>query len=225
LQLREGAARVLGPAQFAPRQVVAGERLEVELGRAPHSSQPAQPVPQVTALAAPPSAPAQTPAARPVSTWRKLAAAGAYREAFRALSREGVEPLLRGGSAADLAQAADVARFAGRPAQARMALIALRARFPSTAPAADAAFALGRLVFGESSSALEAARWFEVYRQEQPRGAFTREVAGRLIECHVQLQHAEHAARAAREYLELFPDGPHAALARSVLDGPSPHAP
>jgi hypothetical protein len=218
LQLHDGAVRVVGPTLPAARNIVAGERLYVDLGRAPTAGPTAEPVPQVTAL--------KTQAAgvaRPLSTWRRLAAAGAHRQAFRALISEGFEALLRAGGASDLALAGDVARFAQHPAQARAALIALRARFPATPLAAEAAFGLGRLVFEQPGSAAEAARWFDVYLQEEPRGAFAREATGRLIECHVQLQHAERAERAAREYLVLFPDGPHAGLARALLGAAPQH--
>jgi hypothetical protein len=223
LKLHEGTVRVVMPAPYATREVVAGERLELELGRAvPAAAVTVQPPPEAAAL--PSSPPLQPSAVRTVSTWRKLAAAGAYREAFRALSAEGLRPLLRTGAAADLARAADVARFAQQPAEARRALIALRARFPSTQAAAEAAFALGRLEFEQPASAAEAARWFEVYLQEHPRRAFRREASGRLIECQVRLQHPDRAAQLAREYLALFADGPHASLAHAVLQGASPHA-
>jgi hypothetical protein len=63
----------------------------------------------------------------------------------------------------------------------------------------------------------EAARWFEVYLRERPRGDLAREAAGRLIEARLGARDRPAARAAARAYLARYPDGPHAALARATL--------
>ncbi len=50
---------------------------------------------------------------------------------------------------------------------------------------------------------------------EQARGAL--DAAGRLIEALRRADDSAGARRAARDYLEKYPEGPHADLARSVL--------
>ncbi|MBI5502016.1 MAG: hypothetical protein HY907_17370, partial [Deltaproteobacteria bacterium] len=58
----------------------------------------------------------------------------------------------------------------------------------------------------------------------EPRASgIAREAAGRLIEALDRAGHSEAAATAAREYLQLDPDGPHADFARALLAGePAP---
>jgi outer membrane protein assembly factor BamD (BamD/ComL family) len=62
-----------------------------------------------------------------------------------------------------------------------------------------------------------AATWFETYLRERPDGRFAREAAGRLIEAYQQSEDEDRAREAAREYLRRYPEGPHSALARTVL--------
>ncbi len=218
LRLREGAVRVVGPQLGAPRSVVAGERLEVDLGASAASARPvADATPPVATPSPALSVPEPAAPARSNPSWRKLAATGAHDQAFQLLLQQGFEPLLRTGSAADLALAADLARFADYDEEARVALLALRARFAGSILGSDAAFGLGRLAFDRRNALTEAARWFEVYMAEAPDGALRREAAGRLIECYLRLHDAERTQRAARRYLAAFPAGPHAGLARSSL--------
>lgn len=93
----------------------------------------------------------------------------------------------------------------------------VRSRFPGTEAAADAAFILGRMQF-HSGAYQTAATWFETYVRERPDGRFGREAAGRLIESYNRSADERRAREAAEKYLGRYPNGPHADLARTVLE-------
>jgi transmembrane sensor len=106
----------------------------------------------------------------------------------------------------------DALRFAGRRADASGCYLSARRRFAGSPSAALAAFALGVM----SAPAIEAGAWFETYLSEAPQGPLAAQALGRLLEG----QHTAHdprAAATAKRYLQAWPDGPHAALAR-LLD-------
>jgi TolA-binding protein len=112
---------------------------------------------------------------------------------------------------------ADAARFANRTEDAEVLLRAIRRRFPRDERASVAAFYLGRIAFDTHSSFADAATWFQTSASERPTGPLAREASGRLVEA---LEHAgDHAGarEAAVRYLEAYPDGPHAKLAKSIL--------
>ena len=115
-----------------------------------------------------------------------------------------------------LVRLADAARYASDVDAATLVLQSIRSRFPGTTAAAEAAFNYGRLVSDVRGNALAAAAWFETYLAEAADGPFAREASGRLVEAYDRLGNAAAAQRAARRYLERFPDGPHAALARRL---------
>jgi TolA-binding protein len=118
----------------------------------------------------------------------------------------------RAASAEAWLEAARAARLAGHRDEERAALLACRRRAPGQAPAAQAAYLLGR-----ASGAAEAAQWFETYLREQPQGLLAREAAGRLIESYRASGNTSAAQTAATRYLGRYPDGPHASLARQAL--------
>jgi TolA-binding protein len=229
VRLHEGSVRVEGPTLAAPRTIGAGERLDVDLRLAEASGTARAETAAVGTLAQaepgantpeampPPAASLQPTAASEAPAWRKLAAAGSFNEAFRALGPGGFERLLRSGDVGDLAQLAEVARLSAHVSEARRALLALRTRFPRTLDGSEAAFALGRLAFDRDDTPAEAARWFELYLKEQPRGSLRREATGRLLECYARLAATTRAEPVARWYLDTFPHGPHAPLARRLL--------
>jgi hypothetical protein len=67
------------------------------------------------------------------------------------------------------------------------------------------------------STPAEAARWFETYLEEQPKGMLASVAAGRLIESYQRAGDQTSAKSAATRYLASYPNGPQAALARQVL--------
>ena len=234
LSAREGRVEVSGPGIEERQVVAAGERLAVladmsqaratversSLDAPPPSPSPAPP-PAASSAAAPaassglaatdsPPPPAAT-MAKP--SWQALAAKGAYREAWEAVSPFADEVLAQG-TASDLSTFATLAAHAGESRRSREAFVALRDRHPSSSGAILAAFELGRMAFG--SDPASAARWFETYLAEAPNGALAREALGRLLELR---RSGPGGPEVARRYLDRFPDGPHASLARRTLAG------
>jgi hypothetical protein len=186
--------------------------------------------PQVTALLVPvptpasalaepepqPAARKHAPRSKPAENrdWRTLAAQGKHDEAL-AIARTAD---LADTPAEDLALLAETARHVGEVSTEEDALLLIRRRFAGTARAALAAFALGRLEFDKRHAHEKAARWFGIYLKEQSRGPLAREARGRLIEASLEAGDGDRARELAAEYLAGYPSGPHAALARGLLD-------
>jgi len=197
------------------------ERSEPELAavtQAPRIEAPAiedqELEPQPEARGAAPRA--QAPRATPVGKrdWRALAEQGKYEEAF-ALARAA---RLDDADADELALLAETARHVGEDSKEQDALLLIRRRFAGTARAALAAFALGRLEFDKRHAHEKAAQWFGIYLKEQPAGPLSREARGRLIETSLAAGERDRARTLAAEYLAGHPSGPHAALARRLVD-------
>jgi hypothetical protein len=236
LTMHEGAVVVSGPHIPPERAVVAGERLRVsvregrmELTTGPVSvdgvarPQPRVPDPAPQPCAAPvvtaapkvDAAPPIDAAPRPqpeAPAWKELAARGKYREALAAAEGAGFEHEVAHASSADLLLLADAARLGGSPARARVALLAARSRFGARG---HTAFLLGKIAADQGGSAGDAASWMETYLREDPRGAFAEQALGRLVE--LSRRDPEAASRAAARYLARYPNGAHAALARSLV--------
>ncbi len=148
--------------------------------------------------------------------WTALFERGRYELALAKLSPEEIERALWQAEAGDLMGLGAAARHV-QDRRAGYIYSVIRARFGGTQAAADAAFMLARMYF-HSGAPQMAATWLETYLREQPDGRFAREAAGRLIEAHAQAEDDTGARAAAERYLERYPQGPHAALARSVLE-------
>jgi transmembrane sensor len=149
--------------------------------------------------------------------WRKLIRTGSLRAAFAAAEARGFDRVCQEATAAELLSLGDGARLAGRPDRANQALGLLRSRYPRDPRRAAAAFALGKVAFDEARDYRQAAEWFSTSVREQPGGSLSREARGRLLEALQRAGDTARAKRAAEEYLERHPSGPHAALARSIL--------
>ncbi|MEZ4441329.1 MAG: hypothetical protein R3B72_19675 [Polyangiaceae bacterium] len=245
LTTEAGVVDVMGPGMAAAQRVGPGGTMDVDT--APLRSQPASPVlplppPAKSAALDPPGE--DTPPVEPVldgkkpveqtpvertqvaetqvgqderprsmplpssgRSWRELAAEGDHASAWKAVSHL-TDALLETGSAGDLELLGTLAVYAGDASASRLVQLALRRRFPGTGQAARAAFALGRMAFANNPTS--AAQWFDLYLAEAPNGALAREALGRTLELR------RSPAIAAR-YLEHYPDGPHAQLARTIL--------
>jgi transmembrane sensor len=234
LTVQEGSVTAAGSLIGAERPVTAGETLRVfvgerrlELSRSPAAADSAGPSTAGVRTIEPPRAnePKRSEPARAAPSaeanepdWRVYAAQGSLRKAFAAAEASGFTQACNAASSAELLELGDGARLAGRPDRAEQALLALRKRFPRDPRRAAAAFALGKVAFDQRHNYSQAAVWFRTSVAEQPSGSLAREAAGRLIEALRNAGDASGARQAAQHYLERYPAGPHADVARALLD-------
>lgn len=148
------------------------------------------------------------------SAWRTLLRRGRYEEALAAAEAEGIATL-RQQAAGDLLALAEAARRAGRHDLARSLLLAVRERGGVERQAAT--FALGQQAFDDVHDPLTATHWFGLVLQENPGGPLTREASGRLLESLERAGDHTGARAQAQRYLEAYPGGPHASMARGIL--------
>ncbi|MFZ5895148.1 MAG: FecR domain-containing protein [Myxococcota bacterium] len=237
IAVSEGSVRVSGSIAGSERAVGAGERLLVsvsdnrlELTSAPNHvsavtreqavalemDDAREALPLAQNLAPAPAA-IDVSAVRAAPDWKELLKRGELRAAFANAERVGFKKVCDMASAAELLALGDAARVSNRPERVNEALLSLRRRFPRDARSSAAAFALGKVAFDQKHAYAEAARWFSTSMRERPNGSLAREAAGRYIESVRAAGDRVATERAARDYLARYPDGPHAALARSLL--------
>jgi transmembrane sensor len=236
IALLEGSVAVSGCDLAHPRVVRAGETFQATCHEdAPESMQsptsapvptPVRPTDAPLTVAPRPSHAASAPSpAAAISagfappegpTWREVLALGRYAEALRLAEAEGLSSVCASADAGTLMELGDAARFAGRADRAKVILLEVRRRFPGDSRAATAAFNLGRIAFDDDASLADAAGWFDRYLTELPDGPLAREASGRRMEALEKSGDHAGAVRAAKVYLESFPTGPHAQLARSI---------
>ncbi|MBL8952653.1 MAG: FecR domain-containing protein [Myxococcaceae bacterium] len=207
------------PAAEPPVEAAAAEPQVEEVAEPEVRVEPVRP----KAAAVPPSPAAVAARAPPphrdlVPEWKRHADAGRYAKAVALVEEQGVDLALAGVSSDDLLLFADAARLARRADLGRAALNSLRARFAGSPDAAEAAFRLGRLEF-DAQHLAEAGVWFDAYVKEAPDGSFATEAMGRRLDAW-QRAKDDRAGRAASDYLERFPNGAYAPLARQVLERP-----
>jgi FecR protein len=167
-----------------------------------------------TGIAKSPSTALPTPALQP--TWRELLALHRYAEAFDVADGVGLSSICASADVAALMDLSDAARFAGHADRAKVVLQEVRRRFGGDERATTAAFNLGRIAFDDESAYADAARWFDLYLTEHPAGPLAREASGRRMEALERAGDHPAAKRAAVRYIEDFPAGPHAEVARSI---------
>lgn len=163
--------------------------------------------------------PRATPAPNAVS-WQTRAQEGKYAEAYALAQASGFVQECERVSAEDLLLLGNTARLGGSAANAVQAYQAVRRRFPGTASAAGAAFALGRSQV--KTNPAEAERWFETYLREQPGGALSQAASDWLFELAVRSGNPDQQRARARRYLDRYPSGTHAEDARRLLQQLSP---
>jgi len=224
VSVQQGSVRVTGPMLEGGRSVTAGQRCRVDVPRAhlevtPTESDRVKSAESASvqledlplASSSTPSAPASADALGGPS-WIELEQAARWKEAMAAAEREGLASIYATASSDQLMALARAARLSGQGDKATRALLTCRERFPGSPAAAQAAFLLGR-----NAAPTTASRWLAQYLKEAPAGPFAREAAGRLIEAHSQAGNQAAAHQAASVYLQRYPNGPHAAFARSII--------
>lgn len=233
LELSEGSVAVSGPHLQERCLVPEGARLQVSLragqwqGACVANSPP---VANADAPALPPAevpppeqAAAATPAVEsstaPSTTWQQLARAGDHRAAWAEVAGLGFGTVKARARLGELMLLADLARLSGHAAPAAQALLDVRQRFPGSPEAGEATFLLGRVSADQQGAPARGALWFSRYLAEQPNGAFAAEALGRLMDCQRRAGQLDKAQLTARTYLQSYPRGPYAALAKHLTDG------
>jgi TolA-binding protein len=238
LHMNTGVVEVRGPREDRVLTLRGGESLEL-FANPPREAPIAAPVRMPSPLPPPmPTEPAQASRAaarhaahgvagrlatrdealvsHPVP-WSDLIAKGDFAAIVQDAERRGLDVTLARGSALDLITLADAARYTKKHETARQALLALRARFAGSDRAKEAAFFLGRLSEVGAASSDAALTWYDTYLVEAGRGPYASEALGRKLTLLVRVD-AEQARKTARTYLQRFPQGNQADLARSVVE-------
>ena len=161
---------------------------------------------------------AKKPTPTPSPTWKSVANEGRYADALALAKARGFDGLLDSLGRDDLSELADTARLGKDATLAKKAYRAVRQRFPNTTAAARAAFQLGRLSPKTSKGHRDAIGWFRTYLDERPSGAYVREARGRLLQSLLAVNERAAAKAVAERYLDAHPEGPHAKLARSIVE-------
>jgi len=192
---------------------------------APLTASPPQPV--VMTASSLPDAPADAPRERAEHGSTTAAASPAGGAGSAGATASGASPAaaapaspLAVATAAELLARANADRYAGRFDAATESLDAVRRRFRGSDDAATAAFELGRIAFDGHHDFGAAGDWFDTYLRERPAGALAREALGRAIEARHRAGDTARAEQLATRYVAMYPDGPHATLARRLASRP-----
>jgi hypothetical protein len=236
--VREGVVVVSGPSVEAGVEVRAGEHFSsrshttvkptatastaMQPGPMPGAEEvePRVPVPSLSGeRATEPTVPEPAVSADeavPPPTWDQLASRGDYAEIVRQAEERGVESILATGSASELHALSQAARFSGKGQLGHRCLVQLRQRHPQSSQARSAAFVLGRMADqgGQSASALQ---WYDTYLAESPGGALAAEAHGRRMALLHRMGRTPEAEAAARSYLDAYPKGGYAPVAKDIL--------
>jgi TolA-binding protein len=226
--MTRGSVVVKGPLATSGVSVLAGQRLSAR--QHDHSlsvvEQPDAGPNPLEPEGNPASAPAQSeeraprPSVRAQSqTWSTLVASGEYASVLREAEEKGLHGALTKSPVGDLAALADAARYLRRNDIARLALNAERSRFPNSSEAHAAAFLLARLV-EEEGDIIDAAKGYDRYLRESPRGSFAQEALGRELALLWGRGDRAAALPVAERYLREFPLGPYTHIARDVMNEP-----
>ena len=238
LGMREGTVVVRGPAWSRGVEVSAGQHLRAsksgdvaitaetadagaaarvpdaaDAGAAVMSALPSASSSSVAAAVAP-GPPPPRPATPP--SWSTRVAEGDFKGVLADAEARGLGTTLSSGSLADLDALADAARYARRQDLARLALLAVRRRFPGSPASHNAAFSLGRMADAAEGPAA-AIVFYDHYLAEAPGGPLAAEALGRKMEALLRASGPEAARTVAQEYLRRYPEGPYAKAAASMV--------
>lgn len=201
-----------GDTTTAPRVRPAPSHHRVAVA-SPHRRVVSPPAGEPSPTLAGAAAPSLTP---PSLAWAQWLSQGQFSRVVADAEQRGIDRVIAQARPADLAALADAARYIKRYALSRRVLFAMRSRFAATESANDASFFLGRLAEATSGAA-SALEWYDTYLREAPRGLYAKEAMGREMRLRTPSSR-DRARQIARQYLERFPQGPEAALARSLVE-------
>lgn len=228
VRVDHGVVRVNAPKRTTPIELQAGDRLrgdDVSLSLthpAPATSaQPvvsAEPSPAISEVIPGSASAPKASAATARNDWQALSRDRNYGAALALAKQAGADNLLATLGPQALAELADTARLGGDSELAERAFAAVMRRFPESPQARNATFLSGRLHAANGDPATAQAR-FERYLALNPKGAYSIEATGRLVELYAGRGDAR-AKDAAKRYLERAPNGPYQRLCRSVLAAP-----
>lgn len=234
MRLQKGTVSVSGPVGGSEVWLHAGQALKVSLRdqTSPMGTVDTRGVPAAASgapegtLPVAPSPANQTANSTPTRSspprwsnrgWKAVLAEGKAASVLSEAERSGVPLVLEQADSEDLRALANAARYAGRYALARQALVAQRRRFSGSDYAHEASFFLGRLYDGASDGATDALRWYERYMVEAPTGEYASDALGRKMTILKRWHREDEALDVARDYLRRFPDGTYANAARALV--------
>ncbi len=224
---REGEVRIARTAE-GPVAEATSARREPE-APAPTASESALPAPSESALslaetsasAAPAASgrPTGSPDAKPRgASWPELVSEGRYGEVVRAARERGLESVARTAPLSDLVALGDAARYEKDSEAARATLEAERKRFGTSSAGKTATFLLGRMAEDSDGDPARAIALYDEYLAAG--GPFSQEALGRKMMA-VKRSRGEGAARpVAQVYLDRYPEGSYAKVARAMLEAP-----
>lgn len=223
----EGAVVVTGPTAEEGITVRVGDAIDLgprdtasvspERSAAPSASSAA-----AIAVSAPPSAAAgpsasvEAPREEPRLSWSARIAKGDFASVLGEADARGIDATLASAPLDDLMALADAARYGGRGGVATQVLEAVRKRFPGSQPASTAAFLLARAA-DDAGNAGRAIALYDATMSEG--GAFAAEALGRKMLLVRRTSGSGAATPIAKDYLRVYPKGPYAGAAQSILDG------
>ncbi len=231
VRMREGTVVVEGPAVPQGMPLSAGQVLRVDgsgLRVAAVDDLPplGPPVVEPTSVAAVPAQPppvlpsAPAPSARSsasaakVESWTERVARGDYAGVVADAEARGLDAVAESAPLSDLTALADAARYEKKPEIARRALEALRARFASTQAGKTATFLLARLADDGDGDLGRAITLYDAYLAHG--GPFAAEALGRKMLAVDRSKGRAAAKPIAQVYLERYPEGSHARVAREI---------
>ena len=151
-------------------------------------------------------------------SWRELARAGDYDVAWESVAQTGYAIVRDDAATQDLILLADVARYSGHLPEAIDTLEWIYEVHPKQEIAAEAVFRLGRIEFDQRHRYESAARWFSLYTSEYPSGRWAEKALGLTLRAHIEADQIDRAHPVAERYLERYPHGAYAPLARDVSE-------
>ena len=221
VDVTEGAIRISVPGVREDVKVVAGQHFSGRDGKYSVEARPKEeppPPPPEESTPAPRKPVESHPAKQPQmnDNWRKQLAHGQYDGAIATVKRLGLAAVMNSATANELTELGDAARLARDAETAKRVFESLTERFPKSRETKRVPFLLGRVAMELEQNPKAAAKHFAAYIAGDPKGELIEEAYGRQMEAWRAAGDAAKAQAAAVRYLELYPEGTYAALARAI---------